>query len=107
MAADPTATPTPGMGWDELLARHSEAVELAKEDLSRRLGIAVDSIAVVAIIHQEFPTDAFHCRTEKGRIYREEAPDTISGESILLYAEGRRYEYHASGPTVVFCRQLP
>jgi hypothetical protein len=82
-------------------------VKQAKEDLARRLGVSVDSITVGAVIGQEFSVDAFNCRTSKERIARDESPAVISGQSILLSASGRRYEYHASGQTVIFCRPLP
>jgi len=85
----------------------TESVRLAKEDLARKLGISVDGITVDAVIGQEFSTDAFYCRTAKGRIAKDAPPEVISGESILLSASGRRYEYHASGQTVIFCRPLP
>jgi hypothetical protein len=89
-----------------LLGKSTEGVQLAKEDLARRLGVSVESITVDAVIGQEFSTEAFYCRTTKDRIARDESPAVISGESILLSASGRRYEYHANGPTVVFCRPL-
>ena len=94
------ARPFPGGG-------STETIELAKEDLAQKLGIPVDSIAVVVVLRQEFSTDAFYCRTTKERISRDEPPAVVSGESILLSATGRRYEYHASDQTVIFCRQLP
>lgn len=87
--------------------RATETVEFAREDLARRLGVPLDSIAVVAVVHQEFPVHAFYCRTMKERISREESLPMVSGESILLSAAGREYEYHASDRTVIFCRQLP
>jgi hypothetical protein len=82
-------------------------VKQAKEDLAQRLGVSVDSITVGAVIGQEFSTDAFYCRTTKDRIARDESPAAVSGQTILLSASGRRYEYHASGQTVIFCRPLP
>ena len=82
-------------------------VKQAKEDLAQRLGVSVDGITVGAVIGQEFSVDAFNCRTSKERIARDESPAVISGQSILLSASGRRYEYHASGQTVIFCRPLP
>lgn len=102
--ASPTAVtvPSPGPGDEP-----TEAVRIARDDLARRLGVSPDSIAVVAILRQEFPADAFYCRTTKERTSRDEPPATISGESILLSAADRRYEYHASDQTVIFCRQLP
>jgi len=81
-------------------------IEKAKEDLAQRLGVSVDSVTVAAVIGQEFSTDAFYCRTKKERIAKEESPQVISGQSILLSASGRRYEYHASDQTVIFCRPL-
>jgi hypothetical protein len=62
---------------------------------------------VAAVIGQEFSTDAFNCRTAKERIAKEDPPQVVSGQSILLSALGRRYEYHASDQTVIFCRPLP
>lgn len=85
----------------------TENIKLARQDLAQKLGVSVDSVTVAAVIGQEFSTDAFNCRTSKERIAKEEAPATISGLSILLSASGRRYEYHASGQTVIFCRPLP
>jgi hypothetical protein len=82
-------------------------IEKAKEDLAQRLGVSVDSVTVVAVIGQEFSTDAFYCRTSKERIAKEEPPLVVSGQSILLRAVGRQYEYHASDQMVVFCRPLP
>jgi hypothetical protein len=82
-------------------------IEKAKEDLAQRLGVSVDNITVAAVIGQEFSTDAFYCRTSKERIPREESPLVVSGQSILLRALERQYEYHASDQTVIFCRPLP
>ena len=79
----------------------------AREDLARRLGVSVDNVTVDAVIGQEFSIDAFHCRTSKDRIAGDESPQVVSGQSILLNASAHRYEYHASGQTVIFCRPLP
>jgi hypothetical protein len=85
----------------------TESVKLARQDLARRLGVSVDSITVAAVIGQEFSLHAFDCRTAKERISREDSPQVLSGLSILLRGSGRRYEYHASCQTVLFCRPLP
>ncbi len=90
-----------------LEAALQQVVTQAKEDLARRLEVSVDSVTVDAVVGQEFSTDAFYCRTSKDRIARDELPLARSGHSILLSALARRYEYHASGPTVIFCRPLP
>jgi hypothetical protein len=83
-----------------------KVVTQAREDLAQRLGVPVASVTVDAVIGQEFSADAFYCRTSKDRIARDEAPQAISGQSILLSASAHRYEYHASGQTVIFCRPL-
>jgi hypothetical protein len=84
-----------------------ESVEFARQNLAERLGLPVESISVATVIGQEFTPNGFYCQTTKDRIARDDAPATISGWSILLSASGRRYEYHASGQTVIFCRTLP
>jgi hypothetical protein len=84
----------------------SESVNLAKQDLVRRLGVALADITVTAIIGQEFSTNAFYCRSTKDRIAKDDPPAVISGSSILLSVSGRRYEYHASGQSVIFCRLI-
>jgi len=84
----------------------TESVKLAKQDLAQRLGISVDSILVAVVIGQKFSTDAFNCRISKERIAMEEPPQVVLGHNILLSASGHRYEYHASGQTVIFCRPI-
>jgi hypothetical protein len=84
-----------------------QAVTQAREDLARRLGVPVDRVTINAVIGQEFSTDAFSCRTSKDRISKDESLQAMSGQSILLSASAHRYEYHASGQTVIFCRPLP
>lgn len=83
------------------------AIQKSKEDLAQRLGVSVDGITVTTVIGQELSTDAFYCKTFKERIAKEESPQVVSGHSILLSVSGRRYEYHAGGQTVIFCRSLP
>jgi hypothetical protein len=85
----------------------AESLKLAMQDLAQRLGVSVDGVTVAAVIGQEFSADAFYCRATKERIARDDPPAVITGFSILLHVSGRRYEYHASGQTVLFCRPLP
>jgi hypothetical protein len=85
----------------------TELTEKARQDLAQRMGVSPDGITVVTVIGQEFSTDAFYCRTTKERIAKEDSPQVISGQSILLNASGHRFEYHASDQTVIFCRSLP
>lgn len=84
----------------------AESVKSARQDLARKLGMAADDITVTTVIGEEFSTNAFYCRTAKERTARDDPPAVISGFTILLKAGGRRYEYHASGQTVIFCRPL-
>lgn len=83
-----------------------ESVKSARQDLARKLGVAADDVTVIAVIGEEFSTNAFYCRTAKERTARDDPPAVKSGFTILLKASGRRYEYHASGQTVIFCRPL-
>jgi hypothetical protein len=87
-------------------AAPGELAEKARQDLAQRLGISLDSIKVLHVIGQEFTADAFYCRGTKERIAKQESPQVISGQTILLSASDRRYEYHASDETVIFCRPL-
>jgi hypothetical protein len=81
-------------------------IEKAKQDLSQRLGVSVNGITVSTVIGEEFTTNAFYCRATKDRIANDESPAVISGFSFLLRVSGRRYEYHASEQTIIFCRAL-
>jgi hypothetical protein len=91
--------PVPGSGPTEM-------VDLARADLAQRLGVSLETISVSAVLGQEFSPDAFSCQTTKERAAREESPAVVVGTVILLDAAGRRYEYHASDQTVIFCRKL-
>jgi hypothetical protein len=90
-----------------LIDEPTESIKSAKQDLAQRLRVSVDSITVVAVIGQEFSTDAFNCQTSKERIAKEDPPQVVSGQNILLSALGRKYEYHSSDQMVIFCRPLP
>jgi len=78
----------------------------AKDDLARRLDIPAGDVALLAVFRQRFPPDGFYCRPTKARAARDESPVVVSGESIILSAQGRKYEYHADQQSVVFCREL-
>jgi hypothetical protein len=89
------------------LQTQTETVASARKDLAQRLGISVGEISILSVINQEYSSDAFYCRTTKGRIAKNETALLISGETILLQAHGIHYEYHANDPLVFYCRQLP
>lgn len=93
--------------WKADTSQAFEAVvEKAKADLAKKLGITAEEIAVIMVIGQEFSPDAFYCQASKGKISKEEPTAMISGETILLEAQGNRYEYHAAADSVTFCRRL-
>ena len=81
-------------------------VEQAKLDLARRFGVSIDAITVSLVIGQEFSNEAFYCQATKERAARDVSPVVITGQTILLSTGGLKYEYHASGQQVIFCRQL-
>jgi hypothetical protein len=82
-------------------------IEQARQDLAKKLGVPVDHVTVAGVIGNDFSNDAFYCLKGTERIARDDNMATISGQSILLYVAGRRYEYHASDQNVIFCRPLP
>ncbi len=106
LEAEVTAALTPGTpaGKADITQASKEAVEKAKADLAKKLGIPASEIAVVLVINQEFTTDGFYCRANKGRTSQEEPQVVINGETILLEAREIRYEYHTDGQAVTFCR---
>jgi len=108
-AAEATASLTPGApaSKGDAMPASKEAVEKAKADLAHKLSVPADEIVLVVVIGQEFTTDGFYCRSSKGRTSKEEPTAMIIGEAILLRAQGSRYEYHANGQEVTFCRKLP
>ena len=91
----------PPFGGDSI-----EIVKSVKQDLVKRFGVSLDDITVLTIIREEFSNNAFYCRVTKDRITRDDPPAVISGFIILLGVSGNRYEYHTSGQTIVFCRDV-
>jgi hypothetical protein len=111
-SASPTSSPTAGAlpvlpeVQPPVGEAPTETIQLARQDLAHKLGVPPEGISITSIIGEQFTADAFYCRTTKDRIAREDPPAFISGFTILLSVSGQRYEYHASGQTVVFCRRL-
>lgn len=89
-----------------LFDQESESVRLAIADLSRRLNLAPDEIKMLAVIKSEFTNQAFYCQVSKERTQKEEAPQNMIGETILLEAQAKKYEYHAQAQTIIFCREV-
>ena len=85
----------------------AERSSRARQDLASRLGLSAEDITISAVLGQEFTAEAFYCSSSKDRIARDEPQASISGFIILLKVREYRYEYHASGDEVIFCRPLP
>jgi len=77
----------------------------AKADLANRLGVPVEDVTVISVLHMEFSAQAFFCQMVKERISRDAPPEIIEGQLILLAASGEKYEYHANDNNLIFCRQ--
>jgi hypothetical protein len=107
-ASEPATQPIPLLQATtiQLEFNASENVRLAVADLAARLDTVPEDIEIVAVIQSEYSQQAFYCRVDKERVQKEAATQVIYGETILLRAGARAYEYHASDQAVVFCRQL-
>ncbi len=76
-----------------------QLVQKAREDLAGRLGISIDSIAVVKTQAAEWRDSSLGC-PEKGMFYMQVI---TPGYVIVLQAQGKSYEYHAGLSNVVLC----
>ena len=69
----------------------NEAIEAARQDLAKRLGVDEDSVEEVSVIDKDFPDMALGAPVED-----EMAAQMIStGWQIELDADGETYEYRA------------
>jgi hypothetical protein len=76
-------------------------VELAKEDLARRLEVSVSEISVISVEAVDWPDTSLGC-PEPGMAY---AQVITPGYLIVLEAKGQTYEYHTDrSDQVVFCQ---
>lgn len=82
-----------------------EFASQAKVDLADRLGVPVEDVTVISVLHLEFSAQAFYCQMVKERISRDAPPEILEGQLILLAAAGEKYEYHANQDNLIFCRQ--
>jgi hypothetical protein len=77
------------------------AVEMAKEDLARRLEISVSDIAVISVEAVDWPDTSLGC-PEPGMAY---AQVITPGSLIMLDTKGQTYEYHSDrDSSVVLCQ---
>jgi hypothetical protein len=75
-------------------------VAQAQSDLSERLGIAPDEIAVLSVEPVDWPDSSLGC-PQPGMNY---LTVVTPGYRIELEASGRTYEYHVAGERAVFCQ---
>lgn len=75
-----------------------EAVRLAKDDLASRSGISASNVKEVSVVETEFPDMSLGLPVKD-----EVSAQMISGGwTIVLDAEGKRYEYRADKYQVRF-----
>jgi hypothetical protein len=78
----------------------ARSIDLAKQDLAKRKGIAVDQISVVSVTAVQWPTSALGC-PQPGTMYSQ---IVTPGYRVVLEADGVTYEYHTDqGERAVYC----
>jgi len=98
MRCGPSRAHLPAVGVPRAGDRQ-QMVYMAKEDLSKRLGISVDSISVERVDQVDWPDSSLGC-PEPGKVY---AQVITPGYRILLKADGKTYEYHSGAMRVLHC----
>ncbi len=74
-------------------------VALAQADLTQRLRVTDEAIAVKSVEEKEWPDTSLGC-PQKGMMYLQVI---TSGFRIVLTANGRDYEYHTDLARAVLC----
>jgi hypothetical protein len=75
-------------------------IDIAKQDLARRLGITPEEIEVARIEKAEWPDTSLGC-AEPGLSRR---PAAVPGYRVILSVQGREYVYHTGRQSgVVYC----
>jgi hypothetical protein len=95
-------TPTPTTSDADLSAPAARVVQLAREDLARRLGIPPQTIGLLSIEAVQWRDASLGCPRPNAKYVQVITP----GFRLALEAEGHRYEYHTdTAGTVVWCDQ--
>jgi hypothetical protein len=91
-SASPLSTPRPEL---------ARPVQRAIDDLARRLKLTPAQIQLETVSSDEFPAGDLGCPQpdQPSRAL----PAIISGQRVLLLAQGTRYEYRTAGSDVVYC----
>lgn len=80
-----------------------EIVERARQHLSLRLSVPLESVVTVSVEAAEWDDPSLGCGYLPGMQPDRAYPRGIPGYRILLDADGGRYEYHSGGLWLVFC----
>jgi len=101
-APEPTPTRPPDTPGAAVPAEAEKAVQLARADLARRLGLKAEAIAVASVEAVHWPSTALGC-PQPGMMY---AQVITPGYRVVLVAGGQRYEYHTDkGTNAVLCEK--
>jgi hypothetical protein len=77
------------------------AINLAKDDLTKRTKLGVDAIGVTSVASATWPDSSLGC-PQPGFMYSQMV---TPGYRIVLSAQGKAYEYHSDrGTRVVLCQ---
>jgi hypothetical protein len=101
-----TRTNRPAPEWTRPVAMtppktYARTIEKARQDLAARLGLDLTAIQFIKLNPDEFPADTLGCLGPG--VTPRPIPAIVSGQVILLEAQGVRYTYHARKEQVVFC----
>lgn len=95
-----TMPPSPTPGEIEAPAGAEQAVQLAREELARQLGLAPEAIRLVSVQAVEWPDTSLGC-PQPGMMY---AQVITPGFRVILEAAGEQYEFHTDqGGAVELC----
>lgn len=94
--------PTPQPDLSPVPPEASRPVEASRQDLARRLGVAIGDVSVVRVEAVEWSDSSLGC-PEPGKMY---AQVVTPGYKIVLKVRDRIYEYHTDrGENVVLCER--
>jgi hypothetical protein len=96
-----TPETTPQATEAGLPAGAAEIVQLAKDDLARKLSVAPEAIMVVSIDAVNWPDASLGC-PEPGMIY---AQVITPGFLVVLESADQTYKYHSGADRIVLCEE--
>lgn len=74
-------------------------IQSARQDLAKKLGVAIAEIFVIKVESQTWPNSSLGC-PDHGQDY---APNIISGYRITMDYKGQEYRYHTDQQKVIPC----